>query len=183
MQISLYQLTQIMPKLPASKAQQYLDHLNSAMNEGEINTPLRIAAFLAQLGHESLDLKYFGEIWGPTSAQKDYEPPGSRAKRLGNTQPGDGYKFRGRGPIQLTGRSNYRAASKALNLDLENNPDLASDPDVAFRVAVWFWNSRNLNKYADLRNFDAITYRINGGDNGKEDRDRRYKKAKEVLGI
>ncbi len=91
-------------------------------------------------------------------------------------------RFKGRGPIQLTGRANYRSAGAALGIDLENNPDRADDLDIAFRVAAWFWNKRKLSSFADKGNFDAITYRINGGYNGKEDRDKYYQKALKVLG-
>lgn len=175
MQISLYELTQIMPKLPATKAQEYLPHLNAALDEFQINTPLRISAFIAQLAHESVGLTAFEEF----ASGRAYEG----RKDLGNVKVGDGVRYKGRGPIQLTGRANYRQAGKDLGLDLENNPKRAMDLDVAFRIAGWFWNSRKLNKYADVRQFDTITKRINGGFNGKEDRDRYYKKACEVLGV
>ncbi|MCY1081761.1 LysM peptidoglycan-binding domain-containing protein [Archangium lansingense] len=101
---------------------------------------------------------------------------------LVNTQPGDGVRFKGRGPIQLSGRANYRAAGRALGIDLENNPTRAADPDVGFRTAAWYWNNRHLNSYADAGNFDAITYRVNGGYNGKASRDAYYARALQVLG-
>lgn len=175
MQISLYELTQIMPKLPATKAQEYLPHLNAALDEFQINTPLRISAFIAQLAHESVGLTVFEEF----ASGRAYEG----RRDLGNTQPGDGMRYKGRGPIQLTGRANYREVGKALGIDLENNPKLASTPEVGFRVAGQFWERNGLNELADAQKFDSITKRINGGFNGKEDRDRYYKKAKQVLGI
>ncbi|MEW6729926.1 MAG: LysM peptidoglycan-binding domain-containing protein [Acidobacteriota bacterium] len=172
--ITLSQLQRIMPNLPASKAQKYLPYLNQAMAEANINTPARQAAFLAQLAHESGELKYFEEL----ASGAAYEG----RRDLGNVNPGDGVRYKGRGPIQLTGRNNYRAAGRALGIDLENNPTRADDPDVGFRTAAWFWSSRNLNKYADAKNFDAITYRVNGGYNGKASRDMYYQRALNALG-
>ena len=172
--ITKAQLQAIMPNLSSAKADQYLPLLNAAMVQGGINTPKRQAAFLAQLAHESGQLRYFEEI----ASGAAYEG----RRDLGNTQPGDGVRFKGRGPIQLTGRHNYRIAGQALGIDLENNPTLAARPDIGFRIAVWYWNSRNLNAQADAGNFDAITRAINGGYNGKADRDRYWARAKQVLG-
>ena len=119
---------------------------------------------------------------------------------MGNIKDGDGIRYKGRGPIQITGRANYRAAGQALGVDLENNPKRAADPDVgkflilfiftnliliAFRIATWYWNSRGLNQFADRcdqSGFDTCTNRINGGFNGKADRDAHWIKAKDVLG-
>ncbi len=171
--VSVQQLRQIMPNLSQAKAEQYLPHLNRAMAEAGINTPMRKAAFLAQLAHESGQFRYMEEI----ASGAAYEG----RKDLGNTQPGDGVRFKGRGPIQLTGRANYRAAGKALGIDLENNPKRAADPDVGFRTAAWFWNSRNLNTYADAGNFREVTRRINGGYNGLADREAYYRRALNVL--
>ncbi len=172
--ISAGQLKAIMPNLSDADANRYLPYLNAAMAEGHINTPQRQAAFLAQLAHESGQLRYFEEI----ASGAAYEG----RRDLGNTQPGDGVRFKGRGPIQLTGRSNYAAASAALGVDLVNNPGLAATPQMGFRIAQWFWNSRGLNSYADAGNFDAITYRVNGGYNGKAARDAYYARARQVLG-
>jgi len=151
--------------------------LNKAMVDGGINTPKRQAAFLAQVLHESGRFKYMQEI----ASGKAYEG----RRDLGNTQPGDGMRFKGRGPIQLTGRANYIKAGKALGIDLVNNPKLAATPEVGFKTAVWFWNSRNLNQLADKgtqQSFDQITKRVNGGYNGKADRDSLYRKACSELG-
>jgi putative chitinase len=172
--ISVGQLKAIMPNLSDADAARYLPHLNAAMAEGGITTPRRQAAFLAQLAHESGQLRYFEEI----ASGAAYEG----RRDLGNTQPGDGVRFKGRGPIQLTGRANYTAASRALGVDLVSNPELAATPQMGFRIAQWFWNSRNLNSYADAGNFDAITYRVNGGYNGKAARDAYYARALQVLG-
>ncbi|WP_395812024.1 LysM peptidoglycan-binding domain-containing protein [Archangium minus] len=171
--VSLAQLRQIMPNLSQAKAEQYLPHLNRAMAEAGINTPKRQAAFLAQLAHESGEFRYMEEI----ASGAAYEG----RRDLGNTQPGDGVRFKGRGPIQLTGRANYRAAGQALGIDLENNPKRAADPDVGFRTAAWFWNSRNLNSYADAGNFREVTRRINGGYNGLASREAYYQRALNVL--
>ncbi len=171
--VSLAQLKKIMPNLSQAKAEQYLPHLNKAMAEAGINTPKRQAAFLAQLAHESAEFRYMEEI----ASGAAYEG----RKDLGNTQPGDGVRFKGRGPIQLTGRANYRAAGKALGIDLENNPKRAADPDVGFRTAAWYWNTRNLNKYADSGDFKELTRRINGGYNGLADRQKYYARALDVL--
>jgi predicted chitinase len=167
------QLRQIMPGLSQAKADQYLPHINRAMAEAGINTPQRQAAFLAQLGHESGGLRYMEEI----ASGAAYEG----RRDLGNTQPGDGTRYKGRGPIQLTGRANYRAAGKALGLDLEGNPRQAASPEVGFRTAAWFWNSRNLNSLADKGDFRGITKRVNGGYNGLADREAYYRRALNAL--
>lgn len=166
------QLLAIMP-LAKRKADAYLPHLNFAMREAHITSPLRRAAFLAQIAHESLQLKFMEEIASGAAYEGRVD--------LGNTHPGDGRRFKGRGPIQLTGRNNYRAAGRALGLDLLTHPKRAADPDVGFRVAGWFWTTRGLNALADRRDFDTITRRINGGLNGKKDRDRYYAVARRVL--
>ncbi len=171
--VSINELRRIMPGLSAERANAYLPHLNAAMREAGINTPRRQAAFLAQLAHESGQLRYMEEI----ASGAAYEG----RRDLGNTQRGDGVRYKGRGPIQLTGRANYRAAGNALGINLEANPQRASDPDVAFRIAAWYWGSRNLNQYADAGNFSAITYRINGGYNGAADRNAYYNRALGVL--
>jgi putative chitinase len=167
------QLRAVMPNLSSAKAQQYLPYLNQAMAEANITTPKRKAAFLAQLAHESGELRYMEEI----ASGAAYEGRSD----LGNTHPGDGVRYKGRGPIQLTGRSNYRAAGNALGIDLEGNPARAKDPDVAFRIAGWYWSTRNLNTYADAGNFREITRRINGGYNGEASREAYYRRALNVF--
>jgi putative chitinase len=177
------QLKAIMPNLPAGKRATYLPFMVQAMGDHLINTPLRAAAFLAQLAHESAELKYMEEIWGPTAQQKKYEPPHGVARNLGNTLPGDGYRFRGRGPIQLTGRSNYKKYGELLGVDLVNNPDLAAKPEFAFQTAALYWNLNKCNEFADVKDFKAITRAINGGYNGLADRERYYEIAKNALGV
>ncbi len=171
--LTMAQLRAIMPHLPEAKAKDYLPPLNAAMREFEINNPARRAAFLAQLAHESGELRYMEEI----ASGEAYEG----RKDLGNTEPGDGKRFKGRGPIQLTGRSNYRRAGKALGLDLENHPTQAAEPKVGFRVAGWFWKTHDLNRLADEGDFKQITRRINGGYNGMESRIRYHERAVTVL--
>ncbi len=175
-------LQQIMPKLPQAKRQLYLPFLNKVMEIYEIDTPLRASAFLAQLAHESGELRFMEEIWGPTAQQKRYEPPSDLARRLGNTQPGDGFRYRGRGPIQITGRANYKKYGDLLRVDLVGNPDLAATPQYAFSTAALFWKTNGLNELADVQDFITITRRINGGLNGLADRQKYYEVAKNVLG-
>lgn len=173
--LTLEQLTKIIPTLPLDKAQEYLPFLNSAMDEFQINNPLRVAAFVAQLAHESMGLTAFEE----KASGRAYEG----RKNLGNIKPGDGVRYKGRGPIQLTGRANYKQVGEALGLNLEEDPKQASLPEVGFRIAGYFWTSRNLNILADEEKFNLITKRINGGFNGKADRDRYYARAKQVLNL
>ena len=176
-------LRQIMPNLPEAKRQMYRPHLIKAMINCEISTPLRAAAFLAQIAHESAELRFMRELWGPTAQQKKYEPPSDLAKDLGNTEPGDGFKYRGRGPIQITGRANYKKYSDLLGVDLVGNPDLASQPEYAFQIAALFWKMRGLNELADVQDFTTITKRINGGLNGLPERQKYYETAKKTLGL
>ena len=159
------------------RATEYLPYIESALIDFDINTPLRQAAFLAQIGHESGGLHWTTEIWGPTLAQSHYEG----RHDLGNTEPGDGFLYRGRGLIQTTGRANFKAVSDALATDFINNPELLSEPNMATRSAAWYWQQHGLNELADAGNFTRITYKINGGTNGMADRLARYASALEVL--
>ncbi|CAF1137568.1 unnamed protein product [Adineta ricciae] len=172
--ITASQLKAIMPRC---KHPGYLSHINTAMNEGSINTCNRKAAFLAQIAHESSELLYMEEL----ASGAAYEG----RKDLGNTEKGDGKRYKGRGPIQLTGRANYRAAGKALNLDLINHPEKVKTPEVGFRTTVWFWTKHKLNELADkktLQSFRLITRRINGGRMGEADREKYWTRAKKALG-
>jgi len=180
------QLRAIMPLLSVTKRGELLPFLQTAMTEFAIATAARAAAFLAQLAHESGQLRYMEEIWGPTDAQKRYEPPSTLAAKLGNTEPGDGKRFKGRGPIQITGRANYRRFGDLLGIDLVSDPPRAAVPDLAFRIAGLFWATNGLNELADYASTDAfreITRRINGGLNGLADRERFYAVARAVLGV
>ncbi|SFP14807.1 Predicted chitinase [Variovorax sp. OK605] len=176
------QLAQIMRNASQRRRALFLQPLNDAMSAHGIDTPLRMAAFLAQLAHESGELQFMEEIWGPTAAQKRYEPPSDLARRLGNTQPGDGRRFKGRGPIQITGRANYKTFGDLMGLDLVGNPDQAATPEVGFSIAGLFWERKGLNALADAGNFTEVTQRINGGQNGAADRERFYAVARQVLG-
>jgi putative chitinase len=171
--VSAGELVRIMPGLSVSRARALEPHLNRAMQGFGINTKKRQAAFLAQVGHESVGLRFFEEI----ASGAAYEG----RRDLGNVQPGDGVRYKGRGPIQLTGRANYRRAGQALGLPLEGNPKLAAQKQVGFRTAGWFWKNHGLNELADQGAFDTISRRINGGDNGLFDRRAYWARARAVL--
>lgn len=177
-------------------ALKWVDVLNDAMAEFDINTPQRIGMFLAQLAHESAGFtrleeglryssidrlktvwpKRFGNMYEPTAQQYVNNPRALAsfvyAGRMGNgdESSGDGWRYRGRGLIQLTGLNNYRAAGMALGLDLVTDPDAAADPDIAARIAAWFWKSNGCNELADRGDFEGVTKRINGGTVGMADR-------------
>lgn len=171
-------------------AEKFMQYINDTCDKYLINTPVRQLCFLAQVGHESGGLFYTEEL----ASGAAYEG----RKSLGNTQPGDGIRFKGRGLIQITGRSNYKSISDALGINFIKSPVLLGGKNVkvctpdqlkyAALSAGWFWNSRKLNLLADkidikkaidsgvnLENFKAITKKINGGYNGLADRLNRYK--------
>lgn len=158
-------------------ADRFAGPLTDAMSEYEINTKDRMAAFMAQILHESGMLRYTKEIWGPSAAQVRYEG----RKDLGNTEPGDGKRFMGRGLIQTTGRNNYKNTGDALGIDLLSNPEMLETTVLATRSAGWFWKNRGLNELADSGKFETITRRINGGRNGLEDRERLFDIARRVF--
>lgn len=181
--ITVDELRKLMPTLSLAKAAAYLPHLQAAMLEQGICSKPRRCAFLAQLAHESAGLRYMEEI----ASGAAYEG----RKDLGNIKPGDGKRYKGRGPIQLTGRANYRRFGFLLDLDLEANPQLAAKPENGFRIAACFWAVKGLNELADKlsMNGDAaerqvfmeITKKINGGLNGLSDRLNYFRVAKQVL--
>jgi putative chitinase len=184
--LTIEQLQAIMPKLPAAKCTTLLPFLTAAVGEFGIETPARTAAFIAQLAHESAQFRFMEEIWGPTAAQRRYEPQTTLSATLGNTDTNDGFRFKGRGPIQITGRANYRRFGDLLGLDLVATPEHAAQPEVAFRIAALFWSKKGLNELADRvtpEAFKEITRRINGGFNGLAERERFYEAAKSVLGV
>jgi putative chitinase len=180
--ISLSDLKKIIP-YAGHKAGVFFGPLTQAMTEFGIDTPPRQAAFLAQLAHESGSLRYVREI----ASGRAYE---GRAD-LGNTEPGDGVRFKGRGLIQITGRANYRACSMALFGDerLLDRPEILEQAVPACRSAAWFWREHNLNRWADAGDFDGTSDIINrgrktskiGDANGYADRLAFYERAKEVL--
>ncbi|WP_439863065.1 glycoside hydrolase family 19 protein [Pseudomonas antarctica] len=182
MLITLSQLVQILPGARL-RAGIFLPALNAALLRFEIGQPKRIAAFLAQVGHESGQLRYVREL-GSDQYLSKYDT-GTLAARLGNTPEadGDGQQYRGRGLIQITGRRNYLACSQALFGDdrLLRQPELLEQPQWACESAAWFWHSNGLNELADKDQFTTITRRINGGLNGLDDRLQLWGRAKAVL--
>ncbi|MDD0980115.1 glycoside hydrolase family 19 protein [Pseudomonas shahriarae] len=180
--ITLMQLQQILPNARA-QAGVFILALNAAMLHRHITGPKRMAAFIAQVGHESGELRYVRELGGEHYLSK-YDT-GALAARLGNTPDadGDGQKYRGRGLIQITGRRNYLACSRALFGDerLLHFPELLEQPQWAAESAAWFWHSNGLNELADQDQFTTITRRINGGLNGLEHRQQLWEKARAVL--
>ena len=157
-------------------------YLAPAMNAAGITTPKRRAAFLAQLSHESAGFQARSERAPRGRNARDYfNRKYSHRANLGNRGGDDGFNFRGRGLIQLTGRANCAAAGRALGVDLVNNPDLAGQPKYAAQIATWYWSSRNLNRYADRGQYGVITKRINGGYNGAADRNRLLQRATAVV--
>jgi putative chitinase len=172
------QLRQMFPSA-GDRLTPHLPYIIPALEAFEIDTPDRIAAFLAQLAHESGEYRWMEEGWGPTEAQLGYEG----AARLGNTEPGDGRKFSGHGPIQITGRANHRACGEALGLDLIAEPRLICEPANGTASSCWFWNSRKLSPLADRGWFKAITRKINGGLNGLDDRVAYWDRNRLILGL
>ena len=162
---------------------EHMHHIEHAMAAFDINTPARQAAFLSQIGHESGGLKWIRELWGPTPTQTRYE---GRAD-LGNTQPGDGKRYAGRGWIQLTGRDNYRRAYQRLREKFPDCPDFEEDPERvatarwAALTAAEFWFNAGCNKLADEGRFERLTRIINDGLNGYADRLARWEDAKQAL--
>lgn len=163
----------IMPLASASNIEKYCQPLNEAMERFDINTPKRIQAFLAQVAHESQSFLYSKEL----ASGQAYEG----RKDLGNINPGDGIKFKGRGLIQITGRFNYEKLSTVFGQDFINHPELLEGPVWASMSASWFWKIKGLNEIADHEDFLLITKRINGGLNGLADRHEFYERAKEVI--
>lgn len=180
--------------IPLSRANKWAEALSDAMAAYRIDNPKRIAAFLAQVGHESGRLVYVRELWGPTKQQLRYErdpdgawpptpqdPTNRLAFALGNSERGDGMRYMGRGLIQITGRDNYRAAGRALGINLEASPGTLELPEFAAMSAAWYWESRHLNQLADAGKFEAVTRAINGGLNGHADRVALHQSAREVF--
>lgn len=153
----------------------YLEPLNDTLVQFEINTPERVAAFVAQLAHESGSFRYHEEI----ADGHAYEG----RKDLGNTQKGDGKKFKGRGLIQLTGRANYESFGKYVGVDFTSTPSLVAQPKYSTLAAGWFWDRSKLNSYADKADFKTITKKINGGYNGLADRIKHWQRCKAVLNV
>lgn len=151
--------------------------VNDTLVRFNISTPLRIAHFLAQIMHESGGFHYLREIWGPTEDQLGYEG----RRDLGNTEPGDGFRFLGRGLIQLTGRDNYQRFSDAIGVDFIAQPERVEQAPYAVLAAGWFWDREGLNNFADRDDLLEVTYRINGGFYGLSERETYLSRAKAVL--
>lgn len=182
-------LKEIFPTITRTNAEKYINSLNLWMQiHGISDTVDRAAAFIAQIGHESGAFHYVQEI----ASGRAYEG----RKDLGNTQKGDGVRFKGRGLIQITGRANYQQLDHDFQLDgaLLNNPALLETSHYAVRSAVWYWSNRGLNEIADhseewttwwkgqqYNKFQWITIKINGGLNGYTDRLRYYEQARKTL--
>lgn len=171
--ITSEQLKAIMPFAQQQRIDLFLEPLIETMREFEINTRFRVCAFVAQVAHESGSLNYVKELAPGT----EYEG----RKDLGNTQAGDGVKFKGRGLIQNTGRVNYEALSKAFGMDFISKPELLQEPEYAAKAAGWFWKTHGLNELADLPDFKTITKRINGGLTHFDERLEFYNKALTVI--
>jgi len=179
--------------LPIRRALDRLDSIREAVKYAELNTPLRLAHYFGQVGHESLAFRYPREIWGPSAAQKRYErnfdapwpskPPVTNAERtfyavnrlaytLSNHRAGDGIRYMGRGDLQTTGRGNYIRLTQRLRAKGIDCPDFEADP-VKLEQSPWvalsaadYWVMRNLNQWADVDDLYTLTKRVNGGTNG-----------------
>ncbi|WP_199290367.1 glycoside hydrolase family 19 protein [Leptolyngbya sp. FACHB-36] len=171
--LTVGQLTAILPDADSTRVAALTPHINRTCIEFDITTPLRQAHFLAQVAHESDRLHALEEY----ASGEDYE----WRDDLGNTQPGDGVRFKGRGLIQITGRANYSQCGAALNVDLIAAPKRLADPDLACRSAGWFWDTRQLNPDADKDDVETVTKVINGGYNGLDDRVQLLQAAKRIL--
>ena len=180
----------------------WLDPLNATFDKYEINTPKRQAGFIGQCQHESGNFKTLEEnlhysaaslmrVWPsrfPDQATADQYANNPEkiankvyAGRMGNTEDGDGFKYRGRGVLQLTGKDSYIFCGQALKLDLMDNPDLLLEPMNAMLSAGWFWNKRGLNAAADVSGWEEVTRKINGGVLGLDDRIAKITKALQIL--
>ena len=200
MPITSQQLLQILPNA-GQVAGVFVPVLNTAMNRYQIVGSKRIAVFIAQVGHESGQLtrlvenlnysaealqrawpsRFSAKLAADVARKPEQIANIAYGNRMGNTEQGDGWKYRGRGLIQITGKNNYRACGEALGLDLIAQPELLEKPQHACMSAAWFWATNGLNTLADAGKFDAITQRINGGQNGAADRQALYARAPKVL--
>lgn len=166
-------LRQIAPNAKEVIISDLENYFDKHMTNYNVNTYLRVCHFIAQCAHESASFRTLEEY----ASGSAYEG----RRDLGNTHPGDGKRYKGRGIIQLTGRANYRKYGESLGLDLEGNPELAEQPEVSVLTALEYWKSRGLNAFADKDDITTITKRINGGLNGFEDRKKYLARAKRVL--
>jgi predicted chitinase len=146
---------------------------------------VELAQFMAQVRHESADFSRMKEKGGQQYYAKRYDPKlaPKTAKILGNTHPGDGVKYHGRGFIQITGRDNYRMAGDAIGMDLVNHPELAARPDVAAKIAVWYWKTRVKPNVSNFNDTQTVTKYINPALRGLNDRLQHFKQYKLVMNV
>lgn len=203
--LTLDRLTQLFPNTDDNHLANLVVPLHSALTRFNITTPLRVAGFVAQVGHESMDMtvlrenlnyrperlrQVFPKYFPTTALANEYgRKPEKIANRVyggrmgnGNEASGDGYRFCGRGLIQLTGRNNYSAFAKYMGMDVMDTPAYLETLEGASMAAAWFWDSRNINVPADRRDVVTMTKLINGGTIGLEDRRARYQRACRILG-
>lgn len=177
--LSIYSISSIV-------AERWINYINKALDYANCNTHKRRAAFLSQVGHESGNLKYVKELWGPTAQQLKYEGT-TLGTKLGNVKIGDGYKYRGRGLIQITGRYNYKITYQGLIKDFPETPNFELYPEKLEEIlyaslsAAFYWNKNNLNSHADNGDFVGLTKKINGGITGLRPRQELYNKALSIL--
>ena len=143
-----------------------------------IVSDLEVAHWIAQAAHETEGFRYLTELGGSSYFAK-YDG----RKDLGNTHPGDGFTYRGRGIFQITGRWNYAHYGAELGLDLEGNPNLAAQPDIAVKTACKFWVDNHIGPPADADDLEAVTRKVNGGLNGLADRQDMLTRVKRIMGI
>lgn len=194
MMLNRQQALYIMPAV-APRIDSWLVPINDTMHRYEIATPLRAAAYIAQLAHETGQLRWHRELWGPTPQQqryeRDFQRPWTRddqrnslAFMLGNSEAGDGSRFRGRGLFQLTGRTNYQKYSDYMGIDFIADPGELEEPQYGADSSGWYWAVfKGLSPLADVGDFEKITRRINGGLNGYADRLNYYRRAKTAFGV
>lgn len=196
------QLSQIMPAM--KEPEEWADVINRILPTYAITGRERVAAFIAQCAHESMqfnrlseNLNYskaglvgvFSKYFDDRTAEEYQRKPELIANRVyadrmgnGNESSGDGWKYRGRGVIQLTGKNNYAKFNEHIDADVINDPDQVSDSkEIALRSACWFWYTNNLNNLADSGDFVKLTKRINGGTHGLSEREEFYREALRVL--
>ena len=198
------QLEDLIPKNPY--VEYWYSALSQCLPDYDINTPRRVAAFIAQCSHESGGFKFLSEnlnyraeslmrVWPKyfkdlSTAQRYAHKPERIANRAyanrmgnGNESSGDGWRFCGRGLIQLTGRDNYQAFADSIETELEDIPHYLATFEGAVQSACWFWETNNLNKWADAGDITILTKKINGGTLGLDDRMKHYAHALHVLGV
>lgn len=175
--MSIIEEAQIRAMMPnaGKRLDPHIPFIEPALVWGNITAPARIAAFMAQLAHESGEYRFMEEL----ADGSDYEG----RRDLGNTQPGDGVRFKGHGPIQITGRANHQRCGAALNLDLIANPRLICEPRYGTLSAAWFWNDKKLSLLADAGWYKTITRWINGGFTHLDERVRYWNVNRRILGL